>query len=180
MTKTHLRSKIHLGIRILGVCAIITVFTIPAYAYSTHSWKLSSKAASYTWGANLQSSGVIKNAWKTADDDWYSASSINFYYYPNSENVLNSFYESSSTLYGRTSITQSGGIVKTFVAMLNAENGNIGKNNVARSTANHEFGHVLGIDDLTSGTAIMNVHRNRETVYVPQADDKNGIAAIYK
>ncbi len=58
-------------------------------------------------------------------------------------------------------------------------NSNITQTNVARSTANHEYGHVLGIDDLTSGTAIMNVNRNRKTIYVPKADDKNGITAIY-
>lgn len=180
MIKAHLRPKIHLGISMLLVCAIIAAFTVPAYAYSTHPWKLSSKAASYTWGDRLQSSGtVIRNAWESADDDWYNASSVNFYYYSDSVNVLNSFYESSSSLYGRYTISHYGGIVTSFVARVNAGNSNIGQNNVARSTANHEFGHVLGIDDLTSGTAIMNVNRNRGTVYVPKTDDINGITAIY-
>ena len=180
MEKKQLRSKIRLCICTLLSCAIMTTLAVPTYAYSTTSWKLSSKAASYTWGDRLQTSGsVIRNAWESADDDWYSASSVNFYYYSNSVNVLNSFYESSSSLYGRTSISYSGGIVTSFTANVNAGNSNITQSNVARSTANHEFGHVLGLDDLTSGTAIMNVNRNRGSVYVPQTDDKNGIASIY-
>ena len=180
MLNIHHHKKLRFCISLFLLCSIMITVTVPANAYSTHSWKLSSKSASYTWGSNLQVSGsVIRNSWESAIGDWYSASSVNFYYSSASPNVLNSIYESSSSLYGRTTVSHSGGIVTSFKANINSGNSSISQTNVARSTANHEFGHVLGLDDLTSGTAIMNVNRNRKTVYVPKTDDKNGITAIY-
>lgn len=178
--KLFSRRYVRFSFAMFVVCALVIAFATSAYAYSLHTWKLASKAASYKWGDRLQTSGsVIRNAWESADDDWYTASSVNFYYSSSSANVLNSISESSTTLYGRTTISHSNNTVTSFTANINAGNSNISGSNVARSTANHEFGHVLGIDDLTSGTAIMNTSRNRSSIYVPQQDDKDGITSIY-
>ena len=71
------------------------------------------------------------------------------------------------------------GHIYYFFGKLNAGNPDIINTNVARSTANHELGHLLGIADLNSGTAIMNVDRDHSSVYVPQTDDVNGVIATY-
>lgn len=180
MTKLNVRSLIHLGLGLLSICIVVAAFAIPTYAYTLAPHKLPSKVASYTWGSNLQTSNsVIRNGFENAIDDWYDASSVVFYYSSSSNNTLNSIYESSSSLYGRATITSSNGIVTKFTATVNAGNSYISNNNVARSAANHELGHVLGLDDKTSGIAIMNTNRNREITYVPKADDIDGVAAIY-
>lgn len=95
-------------------------------------------------------------------------------------NTLNSWFESSSTYYGRmkTSYNTSTKKVTKFAGDINAGNTNITKSNVAKSTGVHEFGHAIGIGH-NSGTSIMNSNRNRTTMHVPQTDDKNGVNAIY-
>lgn len=167
----------------LFLVLFISILAVPitTKAYVLEGWKMSSTSMSYTWGDRLQTSGtVIREGWEDADSDWYTASSINFYTSSSSANILNSFYESSSTLYGRTTIsTNSSDIVTSFVGRINAGNSDISDDNVARSTGVHEFGHIIGLDDRTSGTAIMNVNRDRTVVYTPRTDDENGVSAIY-
>ncbi|MNO52157.1 hypothetical protein D3C76_425720 [compost metagenome] len=48
-----------------------------------------------------------------------------------------------------------------------------------RSTFTHEFGHALHLDDLSSGSAVMNTNRTRETIYNPLYDDINGVNAYW-
>lgn len=43
----------------------------------------------------------------------------------------------------------------------------------------HEFGHSFGLDDITSGIAIMNINRNRSSIYTAQQDDINGVKASW-
>ena len=83
-------------------------------------------------------------------------------------------------MYGVTAVSYSNNIVTSFTAKINAGNSNIPGTNVARSTANHEFGHVLGLNDVTSGTAVMNTSRDRTSIYIPKQDDKDGVSDIYK
>lgn len=181
MKKKNFRFKVRMVVSAILLCAIMISFTVPAHAYLLTGWRLPvAKSTSYTWGSNLQSSGsILRNAWERATDDWYEANLVDFYYYSNSANVLNSYYLASDNTYGYVDVWHTGGILDYFRGYLNAGATGIGNSNVARSTANHEFGHVLGLDDLTSGTAIMNVNRNRGNIYIPQADDVNGVLAIY-
>lgn len=136
---------------------------------------------SYQWANRLKTSGsVIRNGWVASVVSWNSASSLNFSYNSSSANVFNSWYESSSTYYGRMEtryniVTKK---VTKFSGDLNAGNSNISKPNVAKSTAVHELGHAIGIGH-NSGNSIMNSNRDRTQMHVPQIDDKNGVRAIY-
>jgi hypothetical protein len=51
------------------------------------------------------------------------------------------------------------------------------KSEIKISVFCHELGHAIGLLDLSSGTAIMNVNRDRATLYTPQADDIIGAIA---
>ncbi|PEK85150.1 matrixin family metalloprotease [Bacillus mycoides] len=150
-------------------------------AYVKEGWKLPSKSATYKWGDRLDDgSSIIKSGWQAADSSWYTASRINFTVSSSSVNKLNSWFESSSTYYGRMNTTYNTSTKKVtkFAGDINAGNTNITKSNVAKSTGVHEFGHAIGIGH-NSGTSIMNSNRNRTTMHVPQTDDKNGVNAIY-
>lgn len=166
----------------LVVFLLLSAFSTTAYAYLQTGWLIAPfKSISFTWGDRLASPGsIIRNAWESAVTDWHSASELTFYETQASTNLLNSWNETSSTYFGRYHVWYNRyNEVTSFTADINAGNTNITKSNVARSTANHEFGHIAGLEDLTSGVAVMNVNRNRENIYTPQPDDKNGIVAIY-
>jgi len=166
----------------VATLVMFSSITTTASAYKLAGWWIAPfKSISFKWGGNLTSPGsVIRNAWESGVNDWSSASGFNFYEFSSSVNVLNSWFESSSTYYGRYTVTYNRfNEVTKFTADINSGNTNITATNVARSVANHEFGHIAGLDDITSGTAIMNVNRARGTIFIPQTDDKNGINAIY-
>ncbi|MFF2889206.1 hypothetical protein [Paenibacillus sp. NPDC057967] len=51
--------------------------------------------------------------------------------------------------------------------------------NTPQSAFAHEFGHALHLDDLSSGSAIMNNNRNREYYFKPTKDDIDGVKAYW-
>lgn len=164
------------------IVLIFQLSVIVSDAYALNTVHLSSKTASYQWGNNLQISGSsLRTAWETAINDWANTATTNFYYTPYSENNLNTIHEEDSCLYGRIYYLEtSGSILLSFSANLNASNTTLATNStVARSTANHEFGHALGLDDLSSGTSIMNSNRDRTQIFIPRYDDQLGVQAIY-
>ncbi|GGB72904.1 peptidase [Fictibacillus barbaricus] len=157
------------------------LFCNSSFAYELEGYKMPATSTSYKWGSNLDSgSSVIKTGFIDAMTNWENKTVWNdFFYNSNSLNTLNSWYEVSSSYYGRnTSYGVSDGVADYFKSEVNSGNSNITKINVAKSTATHELGHAMGIDhnDINS---IMNSARNREVLYMPQTDDINGIAAIY-
>ena len=122
----------------------------------------------------------LQYAWECALVDWPTAySSITTFQSSVTGNTLGMMNTASSSLYGKTTYAQFLGTIFTFNVYLNVGNPNISGNNVARSTANHELGHLLGLDDISYGTAIMNSNRNRSSIYLPQTDDVNGVIAAY-
>lgn len=174
-----MRSKI---IKVFSLIVVIVMATATsASAYSLAGWYLYYKTADFKWGNYIQMSGsTVRNAWEDAIDDWNDACSADFYYSSGAISELNSMHDDDAELVGWTDVLQStSGSVAYFYGYLNAWFPDIGQTNVARSAANHELGHVLGLDELYSGRAIMNLRRDRTSIYLPQTDDLNGIAAIY-
>lgn len=164
----------------------ISLFITPIFinateidGYALAGWKFSTISMSYKWGSNLASgTSTIKTAFITATDDWNKASNVKYAYHYNASSTCNSWYEASESLFGRTTTYHSSGIVKRFDALVNSGNTKL-TGNVPRSVACHELGHPLGLDDLTTGSALMSHARNRQNIYKPQTDDINGIKAIY-
>ena len=152
-----------------------------AEAYVKEAWRFLSKSVNFKWGDRLTISGsTIRNGWESANAAWKSASSFNFTVSSSSSNILNSWFESSTTKYGRMTTTYNTSTkrVVKFVGEMNAGNSNISKTNVAKSVGVYELGHAIGIGH-NSGTSIMNSGRDRTKMHVPQTDDKNGVNAIY-
>ncbi|PLR75236.1 peptidase [Bacillus sp. V3-13] len=155
-------------------------------AYSPHGWRFfkcstcSTSYPTYSWGDRLTGSSVIKTGWQNAITSWHGKQSkVRFTYSSGSTSKLNSWYETSSTYYGRMYTSYDAfKFVTKFTGELNAGNTNITKTNVAQSSGVHELGHAMGIDHV-SGTSIMNTSRDRTRIYTPQTDDVNGINAIY-
>ncbi len=152
-----------------------------AQAYLLSGYRLEGKTVTYKWGSNLQTPGtIIRNGYVSAMPDWNSTAGFSFTENAYSDNILQSFYVPSDSYYGYAEKTEwSGNIITAFTTYVNSGNIYITQTNVARSVAGHEFGHPFGIDDLSSGDALMNQYRNRSSIYNPQTDDINGITAIY-
>ena len=112
-------------------------------------------------------SSVIKSGWQDAISSWQNSAANAKFFITDLRYTLNSWYESSSTYYGRMSVQLNNKIVTKFSGDINAGNTNITKSNVAKSTAVHELGHALGLDHNT-GTSIMNSDRDRTKMHVPQ------------
>ncbi len=165
---------------LLLILLITSIITSSAYAFGPYH--LANKGASYQWGSNLQIPGsTMRTVWETAISDWANTASTNYYYLPNSVNEFDTYSEADTSYFGKTFyLEHDGKILKSFSANLNMLNTTITTNTtVARSTANHEIGHTLGIDHVTSGTAIMNTSRDRTQIYIPRYDDKLGVQALY-
>lgn len=54
-----------------------------------------------------------------------------------------------------------------------------GNSNFQLSTATHEIGHALGLDDICSGMSIMNGNRDRSNIKTTQPDDVDAAEANY-
>lgn len=71
-----------------------------------------------------------------------------------------------------------------FGIVLNDNELRIESTNFIQSVIVHELGHALCLDDNPSNTttpnaSIMNHRRTRDTIYVPQLDDINGVKNAY-
>ena len=142
--------------------------------------KIPSLSTSYSWDSTISWNISMKNAWNSARDAWGSSNGVTYYYMSNSGYKQGCMKEASSSLYGEITYAPNiWGDMMGYSAKINISNPNITKTNVAKSTAVHEIGHSLGLDDLTSGTSIMNGNRNRQTIHIPQSIDKSRVNSLY-
>jgi hypothetical protein len=168
--------------RITVAClSIILLLSIAsaAFSYALSPYRIFTIGGGITFKYGAIATAA-KDAFNQATYDWCSAvTGVNFYSSSSSSNQLYSLYSTGIAERGeviwRNEIGYTGKFTN-FDSYINTAY-SAGTNNY-RSTANHEFGHVLGLDHV-SGTAIMNGNRDRETIYIPQTDDKNGAKNIW-
>ncbi|MEN6430455.1 MAG: hypothetical protein ABFC80_06390, partial [Coriobacteriales bacterium] len=67
----------------------------------------------------------------------------------------------------------------SFFILINRRICDAQSTNYKQSVVAHEIGHSYGLADITVGSALMNTNRNRNFIYTPQLDDKNGVAASW-
>lgn len=123
----------------------------------------------------------IRVAYSNGMAEWRSTNGINFSVTSGSNNILTSHNDSASSVIGRmTATSYSGTRLISFAISINASHSGITNTNWAKSTATHEFGHVLGLNDRQSGnTSIMSHNRNRTTIHRPQTQDITNVRSLY-
>ncbi|WP_158630161.1 M57 family metalloprotease [Cohnella sp. AR92] len=171
---------------VLTLALVVPLSNASAYNLLTTKWP---KTVGSTYVVKVKYSTIIstdaKNAFDTAVSDWNSAQTkISFNLSTSnstSSNVVTTENVADQSLFGDTLLTSSGTTISYFTAMINVGNSDvINKSNTRRSAAGHELGHALGLDHPPAPTlSIMNSFRDREVVYTPQLDDKDGIKAQY-
>ncbi len=166
------KKKIISALSILLAVSVLTTSTV--FAFATSGTRIPAKTASYSWGSSITT--MYKTAWKTAANDWYSASNASIYYSSSSSNTVDTYSESGNT-NGYVTKISTGNKITSFAVMINTNN--CTTSTTARATSGHEIGHLLGLDDLSSGIAIMYSSRDRNSIYKPQADDIEGVLYVY-
>lgn len=171
------KSKLVVMLLLFALC--FSIFQSTASAYSLHGHRFAGTGfISYKWGSTL-TDGVLKTGWTNAASAWRTSTddNVRFYYDSKSVNYLTRFTDADTVFFGRMVTSHSNKIVTKFEGFLNDNAVRVAS--VAKSTGVHELGHSLGINDLQTGTAIMNTERDRTRITTPQTDDLNGIKAIY-
>ena len=166
--------------RIIVVClSVVLVLSIASTAFANRILAINPGGITYKYGSIAT---AAQSAFNQATSDWNSAvTGINFNSSSSSSNQLYSLYstgiaERGEVIWRNPVYPVHANIYANFDSYINTAY-SAGTNNY-RSTANHEFGHVLGLDH-ASGNVIMNGNRDREVIYIPQTGDKNGVKSIW-
>lgn len=176
------RKKLFTSLLTVLISASISFSVV--FAYSTYAQKVYQKKIYYKWGNfthNYTTYFYAKYAWMTAVSDWPNAdSTVSCIYQSSITSELRITYVVSSSFYGEMQMTyNASNSITEFYGELNCGNSKMSTPTIARSVANHELGHLLGLDDIYTGTAVMNTSRIRENIYLPQTDDINGEKSAY-
>lgn len=180
--------KKHLKLFLVAILCFTMVFSmsLPAFAWAPRGSSISSLNCSYKHRSSSTTTEV-ENAFDQATGDWNSAVSGVRFYHSNSSgnevyavNLVGSPERGAMNLFGE-SYEGTGDwareYFKNFYAYINIAFSQ--GTNAYRSTANHELGHVLGLDHFPLTTIIMNGNRNVEVIYKPQSDDKQGVRDLW-
>ena len=171
------RNIISLGLALLIVFAL----SLSASAYSLMTAGYADPDIDYKSDSNVNSiykyaMSYAMNSWNDASCDCTVSSSTG------SANYLET-YSTSTTTYGKYTplalIDQSTHRATWFKISFNSNYWPSMSLNSRNSVAVHEIGHAMSLNDLSSGTAIMNNNRNRELIHDPQTDDINGVNASW-
>lgn len=149
------------------------------YAYSYTGQRICTFYVDYRWGGSIIS--IHKHAFEHAVSDWNAVQSKKRFRNGGSTapGVLDSYSTDKEEL-GVTNVVYNTDTNCTvaWASKINKYYTETHYLTPARSTGNHELGHTLGLDH-TLNPAIMNVYRDRYEIHVPQADDINGVNALY-
>jgi hypothetical protein len=161
----------------LSLALILTLSPVQeALAYSFTGQKQCTYYIYWRWGGSITS--AHKSAFQQALTDWNGVQSVRRFVGGTSTapGAIDT-YTAKDGNYGLSTWYYDGsGCITSWVSKLNNYYyGNFTEN---RSTANHELGHILGLEH-TNNPAIMKIGRNRLSIYVPQTDDINGVNALY-
>lgn len=170
----------------IGVGAAVLVNGGTASAYSLlshHQPEVTSTdvTVEYDWSAGITQ--AYQDALEDGMADWEAASldkDVTFDYDSSSSNQFHSAWTYGTTWAGQSSLTQgSNSHWSDWDIELNTWKMQYWSATERRSTAGHELGHVLGLDDLSSGAALMNTNRTRSSIYTPFSDDRDGVDDHY-
>jgi hypothetical protein len=164
---------------LLSVCLVLSLTLAPANEAAAYSFTGEKQCYFYVywrWGGSITS--LHKSAFQQALTDWNNSQGMRRFVGGTSSapGAIDTYNENDGA-YGKSVwYYDSDGCITSWASKLNDYYGNTFT--TARSSANHELGHILGLDH-TTNWAIMQVGRDRNVIYVPQTDDINGINALY-
>lgn len=169
-------SKRLCALLLAGVMIMLPVIKTQAAVYGGYRWEDS--AIKYNYIGWMFHSGAT--SWSGLDATFVNAST----YYGVDCYIVS---EPEATWDGKTKIGQNmTHIVSAIVTINSASSMTWNDNEALKSVASHEFGHVLGLNDVSQECAIMNSatwgEKSRYGTYKltsPTQDEKNTINSIY-
>lgn len=170
MKKRNIISVCLAFLMVVGFTSITSAYTLWNYGYADPDidYKPSGVASIYL---TAMSNG--KNAWNNSSVDCTVSSNSGSY------NYLGTITGSAYGVYEVLAYSNGDPQHKTtwFRIGMSSEKFPLMSTNSRQSVCVHELGHAMGLDDQSDGTRIMNVNRDRSTIYAPKSDDKNGVNA---
>ena len=181
---------------ILSLCSLLLLctFAAPAEAYNLLGQQYYDTTATYSWMSGTPI--IMKTAWETAAEDWADTGLVELNYSSSSSSKLGSYNHTGIPEYGSMMVSPYGQVIEEyghigpihsqenypdysiFEGRLNVQL--CGHTTVARSVANHELGHLWGLNHVEDGErSIMDTGRDRLSLYLPQRDDENGVEEVY-